>query len=60
MSKSKAVVLNIVADCFAFIGLYIGINIAEKGECCNWILAIIAGMFTYLSLVDLVSYFKDF
>ena len=55
MSKWKALGLNFLAACFAFVGLYIGLSVAENPEVRQWLLAVIAGMFLYISLVDVVS-----
>ncbi|CAK8674595.1 unnamed protein product [Clavelina lepadiformis] len=54
MSKWKALGLNFLAACFAFVGLYIGLSVAENSEVRQWLLAVIAGMFLYISLVDVL------
>jgi len=54
MSKWKALMLNFLAACFSFIGLYIGLSLSEHGNTREWLLAVIAGMFLYISLVDIM------
>lgn len=54
MTKWKALGFNFMAACFAFIGLYIGLSIAENPEAREWMLSVIAGMFLYIALVDVV------
>ncbi|XP_039257745.2 metal cation symporter ZIP14-like [Styela clava] len=54
LSKWKALLANFAAACMAFVGLYIGLAIAENSEVRNWIMAVIAGMFLYISLVDVL------
>jgi len=55
MSKCKALLFNFLAACCAFIGLYVGLSISQNAEARTWMLAVIAGMFLYISLVDVVS-----
>jgi len=54
MTKVQALLLNFAAACCAFIGLYVGLSVSENPEAREWMLAVIAGMFLYISLVDVV------
>nr|XP_018671755.1 zinc transporter ZIP12-like [Ciona intestinalis] len=54
LSKWRALFLNFVAACFGFIGLYIGLSVATNSAARQWMLAAIAGMFLYISLVDVM------
>lgn len=54
MSKWQALGMNFLAACCAFIGLYIGLSVAENEDARQWMLAVIAGMFLYISLVDVL------
>ena len=55
LSKGQALLFNFVAACCAFIGLYIGLSVSENPDARQWMLAAVAGMFLYISLVDVVS-----
>ena len=57
MSKRQGLGMNFLAACFAFIGLYVGLSVGANEEARQWMLALVAGMFLYISLVDVVSYF---
>jgi hypothetical protein len=46
--------LNLVSACTAFLGLYLGVSIASDIRVRLWILAVTAGMFLYVALVDMV------
>lgn len=54
-TKWNAIGLNFAAACCAFIGLYAGINMASDEDVRKWLLCIIAGIFLYISLVQIVS-----
>lgn len=58
-TKWKAILLNLTAACSAFIGLYIGISVSHDEEARQWLMAVIAGMFLYIALVDVVSKEND-
>ena len=55
MSKCQALGINFLAACCAFIGLYVGLSVGQNEEARQWMLALVAGMFLYISLVDVVS-----
>ncbi len=59
LSHLQALFLNFLSACAAFIGFYVGVSIAADSGVSLWIFAFTAGMFFYISLVDLVS-FMDF
>jgi len=50
----KAAVINFLSACTAFIGLYIGIVLGNNDTANKWALAICAGLFLYVALVDMV------
>ncbi|XP_074652393.1 metal cation symporter ZIP14-like isoform X2 [Tubulanus polymorphus] len=54
MSIKKALALNLLSACSAFIGLYIGIAVSMQPVVREWIFAVTAGMFLYVSLVDML------
>ena len=51
----KALVFNFMSSLTAMAGLYIGLEISTHDETRTWIMAVTAGMFLYIALVDLVS-----
>ena len=56
MSWYMALLFNCVSAVTAIIGFFVGVAIGTTSEDANgWILAIAAGVFLYISLVDLVS-----
>jgi len=55
MTKWQGLGMNFLAACFAFIGLYIGLSVSQDEDARQWMLAVVAGMFLYISLVDVVS-----
>lgn len=55
MDKKMALCWNFLSSLFAFVGLYVGINLAMSEICHHWIFAVVAGFFLYISFIDLVS-----
>ncbi|KAH3701036.1 hypothetical protein DPMN_076019 [Dreissena polymorpha] len=50
----RALLLNVVSSLTALIGLWIGLAISSNETAQQWILAITAGMFLYIALVDML------
>ena len=51
-----ALLFNFISALTAIIGLFIGVAVSQNTETAHeWILAITAGLFLYIGLVDLVS-----
>ncbi len=50
----EALVFNLLSACPSFIGFYIGVSVSDNSDASQWILTITAGMFIYLSLVDIL------
>uniref|UniRef100_F6X0G2 Uncharacterized protein n=1 Tax=Ciona intestinalis TaxID=7719 RepID=F6X0G2_CIOIN len=55
LPKWKALFLNFFSACWCFVGLYIGLVLSDDTAVRQWLLAVVAGMFLYVSLVDIVS-----
>ncbi|KAK6182471.1 hypothetical protein SNE40_010156 [Patella caerulea] len=54
MTFKNAIFWNVLSSLTAFIGLYVGLSIAEDDVARQWIFAVTAGMFLYISLVDIL------
>ena len=56
MTWYAALVFNLLSSLGAIIGFFVGVSIGTGSETADsWILAIVAGQFLYIALVDLVS-----
>nr|CAB3266267.1 zinc transporter ZIP12 [Phallusia mammillata] len=54
LTKWKALLLNFMAACCAFIGLYVGLALSTNSEVRQWLLAVVAGMFLYIAFVNVL------
>lgn len=59
LSVRRAAVINFLSALTAFIGLYIGILLGNNEEANRWALAICAGLFLYVALVDMLPELKE-
>ena len=55
MTVRQAVVYNFLSACTCYLGLALGILIGDFTESTSFVFALAAGMFLYISLVDMVS-----
>ena len=56
MTWYVALLFNFISSLTAILGFFIGVAVGTESEDANnWILAIAAGIFIYIALVDLVS-----
>lgn len=55
MTVKQAITYNMVSAIISYVGMIIGILIGSNESSILWVLALTAGMFLYISLVDMVS-----
>ena len=56
MSVKKALFFNIISSALCFLGVVCGVLVGNIGGMNSWVFAFTAGIFVYLSLVDMVSH----
>jgi hypothetical protein len=54
VSFVRALLLNVLVSLTSLIGLYVGLAISDDETVKQWIVAVAAGLFIYISLVDMV------
>ncbi|KAK3084285.1 hypothetical protein FSP39_011047, partial [Pinctada imbricata] len=54
MGYTRALLANLFSSLTALLGFYIGVPISSEGSAREWIFAIAAGMFLYISLVNVL------
>ena len=58
LSNNVALGVNLIEAVISFGGLYVGTFLGSATLAATWILALVAGLFIYVSLVDVVSKIK--
>ena len=54
MSAKQALVYNCVSSVLCLFGMVVGVIVGNIATASSWIFAVIAGLFLYISLVDMV------
>jgi zinc transporter ZupT len=57
MSAKQALVYNCVSSILCLLGMIIGVVVGNIAAATTWIFAVIAGLFLYVALVDMVTKF---
>ena len=60
LSTRQALGLNLFAAMISFGGLYTGLALASDTDASQWLLALVAGLFIYIPMVDVVSNMLNF
>lgn len=55
MSAKQALVYNCVSSILCLFGMIIGVVVGNIASATTWIFAVIAGLFLYVALVDMVK-----
>ncbi|KAL3836879.1 hypothetical protein ACJMK2_022286 [Sinanodonta woodiana] len=59
MSVKQAIFYNVVSSIFSFIGMVIGVMLGNVTSASLWIFAVVAGMFLYIALVDMLPEIRN-
>ena len=60
LKTRQAIGLNLFAALLSFGGLYTGLGLASNPAATSWLLALVAGLFIYISMVDVVRFISIF
>ena len=55
----KALMLNLGAAVISYFGLFTGLALAGETATTDWLLALVAGLFIYVALVDVVRILSE-
>lgn len=55
LSYKQAILANFLSACTCYVGMAIGTVLGSTTQLVRWIYAVAAGMFLYISLVDMVG-----
>jgi len=55
MSAKQALVYNCVSSLLCMMGMVVGVAVGNISSATSWIFALIAGLFLYIALVDMVA-----
>ena len=55
LSTRGALGLNVIAALVSYGGLYLGLTLGTDPTVVDWLLALVAGLFIYIAMVDVVS-----
>ncbi|KAL3836880.1 hypothetical protein ACJMK2_022287 [Sinanodonta woodiana] len=59
MTVKQAIFYNVVSSILSFIGMVIGVMLGNVTSASLWIFAVVAGMFLYIALVDMLPEVKN-
>ena len=60
MSAKQAIIYNCLSSILCFVGMLIGVAVGKMEGSTLWVFSLVGGMFLYIALVDMVTYFLCF